>query len=377
MSSIENNIIQLKRIDKLLNEKRDEYLIDMHIHTHYSADGIISVKEVINRAKYYKFDIISITDHDSIDAYKEINELDSKDFPIIIPGIEFSVSYPEYEERCHVLKYFYNMNDSRFKKNLEQNKDAYWNRIELQFERIHENPTLQYFSRKYNIEYSIEDYKLFLKNNNIKIPEYPTLMEYLFSLLIKNDVMVWDVFNKAMEDNQQDPCKKRKQKKIETLERFYKKYINENINRVGRKLKPILAPVGIDDKNFIEYKSSGSLSVHEYNQISINDVNNSGINILAHPNPNKIDCIDSLSHVLSGLELNIRSERQTNNDIMKKAKKNKLLITRGSDSHFNTEASYNALDFYKMKHNDLLKISQRLKKSLENDMLNRNESMKK
>ncbi len=43
-------------------------MIDLHIHTTYS-DGTDTVKELLEKAENKKLDIISITDHDSIDAY--------------------------------------------------------------------------------------------------------------------------------------------------------------------------------------------------------------------------------------------------------------------------------------------------------------------
>ena len=51
-------------------EKIMRRLMDLHIHTNFS-DGILPPKEIIDRAAQNKVSVISITDHDSIDAYSE------------------------------------------------------------------------------------------------------------------------------------------------------------------------------------------------------------------------------------------------------------------------------------------------------------------
>lgn len=46
-------------------------MIDLHIHTNHS-DGTDSVEKLLKKAEKQKLEIISITDHDSIDAYYEL-----------------------------------------------------------------------------------------------------------------------------------------------------------------------------------------------------------------------------------------------------------------------------------------------------------------
>ena len=46
-------------------------MIDLHLHTHHS-DGTDSVEELLINAQKSDMEVISITDHDTIDAYKEI-----------------------------------------------------------------------------------------------------------------------------------------------------------------------------------------------------------------------------------------------------------------------------------------------------------------
>ena len=95
------NYRQIERMKNLLCENRNQYKIDLHIHTNYSADGMQTVDEAIRDAKINNLILFSIADHDSINAYQEISSNDMDTLPIIIPGIEFTVWYPEYEGRCH------------------------------------------------------------------------------------------------------------------------------------------------------------------------------------------------------------------------------------------------------------------------------------
>ena len=48
-------------------------MIDLHLHTVHS-DGTDSVKELLENAERNKIEIISITDHNSVDAYYEIEQ---------------------------------------------------------------------------------------------------------------------------------------------------------------------------------------------------------------------------------------------------------------------------------------------------------------
>ena len=46
-------------------------MIDLHLHTNHS-DGTDTVAELLEKAEQLKLEIISITDHDTVDAYKEL-----------------------------------------------------------------------------------------------------------------------------------------------------------------------------------------------------------------------------------------------------------------------------------------------------------------
>jgi len=61
-------------------------MINLHIHTNKSLDGVFDINEVLNMCEKNEISYISITDHDTCDAYKEIknNNFTGK----IVTGIE-------------------------------------------------------------------------------------------------------------------------------------------------------------------------------------------------------------------------------------------------------------------------------------------------
>ena len=52
--------------------------INLHTHSSYSLDGEFDVKYLIKYFKENKFDVISITDHDTCEAYKHIEDNSNK-----------------------------------------------------------------------------------------------------------------------------------------------------------------------------------------------------------------------------------------------------------------------------------------------------------
>ncbi len=83
-------------------------MIDMHIHTN-NSDGTYSTREIIEMLKEIKIELFSITDHDDVSAYKEMNDILLPDNMNCIPGIEFSALHDKYN--CHILGYDINCNN--------------------------------------------------------------------------------------------------------------------------------------------------------------------------------------------------------------------------------------------------------------------------
>jgi predicted metal-dependent phosphoesterase TrpH len=61
--------------------------IDLHVHSYYSHDSVITPEELVFYARKYGLDAVAVTDHDRIDGALKIAK--EKDF-LIIPGIEVS-----------------------------------------------------------------------------------------------------------------------------------------------------------------------------------------------------------------------------------------------------------------------------------------------
>lgn len=70
-------------------------MIDLHLHTNHS-DGTDSVKELLEKAEQQKLEVISITDHDSVGAYYELEkypEIRKKFSGEIVIGSEIKAIY--------------------------------------------------------------------------------------------------------------------------------------------------------------------------------------------------------------------------------------------------------------------------------------------
>ena len=97
-------------------------IIDLHIHTTCS-DGELTPKEVIDVAIKNRVSVISITDHDTIGAYKKELFDYAKDNNIrIIPGVEISTK----SDKCgiHVLGYNIDLNNKEFQNKLEKLRNS-------------------------------------------------------------------------------------------------------------------------------------------------------------------------------------------------------------------------------------------------------------
>lgn len=77
--------------------------MDLHVHSNYSSDGELRIKEIVNLCISKKINILSITDHNSVLALDEAVPacLDSR--INLIPGIEIDCSYKNTD--LHLLGY--------------------------------------------------------------------------------------------------------------------------------------------------------------------------------------------------------------------------------------------------------------------------------
>lgn len=96
--------------------------IDLHIHTSIS-DGTLAPKEVIDEAVKNGVSVISIADHDTIDAYTdELSEYAKNKNIKLIPAVEISTK--TNKSSIHVLGYNFDLKDTKFKEKLKQIRNA-------------------------------------------------------------------------------------------------------------------------------------------------------------------------------------------------------------------------------------------------------------
>ena len=89
-----------------------EKIIDLHIHTNCS-DGAMTPKDIIDEAVKNGVSILSIADHDTVDAYSdELFQYAKSKNILIIPAVEISTKI----KKCgiHVLGYNFDLHNKTF-----------------------------------------------------------------------------------------------------------------------------------------------------------------------------------------------------------------------------------------------------------------------
>ena len=112
-------------------------MIDLHMHTKYS-DGTWSVEETLRKAQKIGLNTISITDHDSVAAHRELAENDAYKSIFtgnIIPGVEFSTSYDGVAIHMLAYDFDYTKLEDFLDKRYHQNKPD----IDLEFKMMYDN----------------------------------------------------------------------------------------------------------------------------------------------------------------------------------------------------------------------------------------------
>lgn len=77
-------------------------LVDLHMHSYYS-DGTMSPKEIVQAAKDAGVGVISITDHNRLDSWEELQEEALKEGIVAIRGVEIDCKFEG--KPFHVLAY--------------------------------------------------------------------------------------------------------------------------------------------------------------------------------------------------------------------------------------------------------------------------------
>lgn len=107
---------------------------DCHCHTTFS-DGSLSVEDLLNLAKERELSGLSITDHDTIDAYESALPLAQSLGLDLVSGIEISTELNNAS--IHVLGYGFDLHSSDLKKFCVQLQIERENRNEKILERLH------------------------------------------------------------------------------------------------------------------------------------------------------------------------------------------------------------------------------------------------
>ena len=95
-----------------------EFRADLHTHTHYS-DGTDSPFELLEKAKKVNLSAISITDHDTIDAYSPELFAKAQELGIqVLPGIELSSEVGDTS--VHILGYGIDLQSQKLKSFLKE-----------------------------------------------------------------------------------------------------------------------------------------------------------------------------------------------------------------------------------------------------------------
>lgn len=129
---------------------------DLHIHSSFS-DGSLTPNEIIQLAIKKDIRYISITDHDSIEAYNNIT--DNLSNINIIPGVEISSRY--YEQEVHILGYYINIKNELLNKVVNK---LYSDRIERVKEIVNK---LRYYDVNISVEEVVTSNKVSVGRGNI------------------------------------------------------------------------------------------------------------------------------------------------------------------------------------------------------------------
>ncbi|MFQ5825720.1 MAG: PHP domain-containing protein [Dehalococcoidia bacterium] len=133
--------------------------IDLHIHTKTCSDGSLPIEEIFQEAQKRKIDLMSITDHDSIDCQEKALSLASEYGIAYIPGIELNVTFPypdqEAGERSFSLDFLGYQYDIG-------NQDL---RDKLQLLREHREWRARQILERMNVEFDKENIERFTKED--------------------------------------------------------------------------------------------------------------------------------------------------------------------------------------------------------------------
>lgn len=108
----------IKNLLKSLTKKDYQAGVNLHIHSTFS-DGKLTPQELLQDAKDKGFTLIAISDHNTVEAYKQTDILNSE-FPKVITALEFDCWYKGV--LVHMLGYGIDINNPELLKYCAKNK---------------------------------------------------------------------------------------------------------------------------------------------------------------------------------------------------------------------------------------------------------------
>ncbi|MDZ4723174.1 MAG: PHP domain-containing protein [candidate division Zixibacteria bacterium] len=94
--------------------------VDLHMHTSCS-DGLYSAQKLLDIVRTKNLDAFAVTDHDTIEGYRQMSPLLTGSDPELVPGVELSVNVDG--DDMHMLAYLFDPEHPRLTDALEEFKE--------------------------------------------------------------------------------------------------------------------------------------------------------------------------------------------------------------------------------------------------------------
>lgn len=261
-------------------------IIDLHIHSNFSEDADLDIKEIFKTASESSIKVISITDHDSIDSIK-ISDSIKESYPVqYVPGTELTTVFNLDGSQQHILGYFVNNKSVFLLDTLE-----YIKKLRFDIGKKRNNALVK-------LGFALDEDRIWKMTGNRPPTATSTILEVFRNEKNTTDKRLQDYYHGSKKDKK--------------IMEFYREYFTEG------------SPA------YVPFKS---ISTEEGIQVI---KKSGGIPVLAHPvflkDRNWLDNIKNMG--IEGIEA--ISTYHNDSDIefyIDYAEKNSLLITSGSDFH--------------------------------------------
>ncbi|EOC99840.1 PHP domain-containing protein [Caldisalinibacter kiritimatiensis] len=227
-----------------------KFSIDLHIHSGLSpcGDEEMTPNNIVNMAYIKELDIISVTDHNSMENVKAIMQLAEQRDLLVIPGMEVTT-----KEEIHVLCYFKDLSDGlSFQKliynglpDIENQEDIFGKQIvyDTEDKRIGKIKKFLLNRTCYSIEYI---YDLVKQYNGVMVPAHIDKKAYsilsVLGFIPKNlEFNTLEITNKCNLKQLKKLVDLKKYNIIQNSDAHYLKDINEPLHFIDIKEKSIEA----------------------------------------------------------------------------------------------------------------------------------------